>query len=124
MKKCLFLIPAIALIACGDSKLERENKELEEEIEERREALDERQKTELADARQELTLTDSLLTEVRRQHDELHKKVMASSGRLTDKSPEVIRLNNLRGKRDSLEVEYKKQSHKVKFFLKKMNNRL
>lgn len=119
MRKLLIIMLAAVACSCGDSKLKRENAQLKEEIEERREALEGKKKRELASARMELTHTDSLLDAVRREHDELHRRVMSASTRLNDHSPEVLRLNALRASLDSLGVEYQKQVHKVKFYLRK-----
>ena len=114
----LFLLCGIALTACTSS-LKKENEALREEIDERREALREKQQNELADAREQLALTDSLLTIAQREHDELHEWVMSHSTQLNDRSPEVLRLNDLRARRDSLQVAFETWAHKVKFFLRK-----
>lgn len=118
MKRLLiFLLCGIALTACTSS-LKKENEALREEIDERREALREKQQSELADAREQLALTDSLLTVAQREHDALHEWVMSHSTQLNDHSPEVQRLNELRARRDSLHVAFETWAHKVKFFLR------
>ena len=118
MKRLLIiLLCGTALTACTSS-LKKENEALREEIDERREALREKQLSELADAREQLALTDSLLTEAQREHDALHEWVMSHSTQLNERSPEVQRLNELRARRDSLHVAFETLAHKVKFFLR------
>jgi hypothetical protein len=123
MKQLFLLLLCIGCITACDSKLKKENEELRQDIDERREALAAKQLSELAEARREMAIADSLLTEVTQQHDELHEWVMSHATRLNDHSPEVVKLNNLRAQRDSLRVVYETQAHKVKFFLKKTEGR-
>ena len=114
----MILLCTAALAACTSS-LKKENEALREEIGERREALREKQQSELAGAREELARTDSLLTIVQREHDELHAWVMSHATELDEQSAEVQRLNALRERRDSLKVQFESLAHKVKFFLRK-----
>lgn len=123
MRKVVMLMLCVASVMACTSKLKKENEALREEIGERREALKEKQQRELADARLQLAITDSLLTIAQREHDELHDWVMAQATELNEQSPEAERLNQLRARQDSLKVEFEKQAHKVKFFLRKIENR-
>ena len=119
MKRTTLLVLCVALMTACTSSLKRENEALRQEIGERREALKEKQQTELESARQELALTDSLLTIAQREHDELHAWVMSHSAQMDERSPEVQRLNVLRARRDSLHVQFESLAHKVKFFLRR-----
>ena len=119
MKKLLICtLCALAVTACT-SKLKKENEELRQEIAERRTALSERMQTELDEARRQLQHTDSLLNIARQEHDAQHEKVMSHATALNDQSPEVLLLNSLRQRRDSLQVEFERQAQKVKFYMSK-----
>ncbi len=108
----------LALTACT-SNLKKENEALREEIDERRENLEVSIQENLATAREQLAVTDSLLNIARHEHDEQHEWVMSHATELDEQSPEVLRLNSLRARRDSLEVEFEKQAQKVKFYMRK-----
>ena len=108
----------LALTACT-SNLKKENEALREEIDERRENLEVSIQENLATAREQLAVTDSLLNIARREHDEQHEWVMSHATELDEQSPEVLRLNSLRARRDSLQVEFEKQAQKVKFYMRK-----
>ena len=62
---------------------------------------------------------DSLLNVARQEHDAQHEWVMSHATELNDHSPEVLRLNSLRQRRDSLQVEFERQAQKVKFYMSK-----
>ena len=109
----------LALVACT-SNLKKENEALHDEIEERREQLDNSLKEKLEAAQAELEATDSLLEKARREHDEMHEWVMSHATQLNDQSPEVLRLNSLRARRDSLKVAFETQAQKVKFYMDKV----
>ena len=113
----LILFSALAFAACT-SKLKKENEDLRNEIDQRRENLTQKVAHELEDARKQLAITDSLLELARAEHDTLHQWVMSHATQLNDQSEQVLRLNQLRQRRDSLQVEFEKQAHKVKFYLK------
>ena len=118
--KRLFIYAIIAIItlyACS-GKLKRENKALRNEIEQRRQALEEKQAAELQSAREDLAHTDSLLTEVSRQHDELHEWVMQNSRRLSYQDPKVQQLNAIRILRDSLSVRCEVLAALIKHILR------
>ena len=118
MKSYFIALTCLACIVSGcTSSLKKENQALRAEIEQRREALEAKQNSELEAARQAMAETDSLLTAVSREHDELHEWVMAHSSQMNDHSPEVIRLNTLRARRDSLNVEYQVLAAKIKHIL-------
>ena len=114
----LIMCSAIAFAACT-SKLKKENEALRNDIDQRRQALTEKVAHELEDARRELASTDSLLELASAEHDSLHQWVMSHATSLNDQSEPVRRLNQLRQRRDSLQVEFEKQAHKVKFYLRK-----
>lgn len=113
------LVLCAAFLTCCTSKLKKENEELREEIAERREGLTVRLQAELESARQQLQVTDSLLNVARQEHDAQHEWVMSHATELNDHSPEVLRLNSLRQRRDSLQVEFERQAQKVKFYMSK-----
>jgi hypothetical protein len=112
----------LVLTACT-SNLKKENEALRDEIDERREHLENSLKVNLEAARQELAVTDSLLGIAKREHDEQHEWVMSHATALGEQSPEVLRLNRLRAQRDSLQVEFERQAQKVKFYMKKTEER-
>ena len=62
---------------------------------------------------------DTLLEKAKREHDELHAWVMDHSSRMTDRSPEVQRLNRLRAQRDSLQERFNALCYKIKYIKKK-----
>lgn len=119
MRRILSLLLLCVVLSGCSSRLKKENEALRKEIDERREALHDKQQGELLDARRQLALTDSLLTVVQREHDELHAWVMSHGSDLNGSSPEVLRLNRLRSRRDSLQMEFESLAHKVKFYLRK-----
>ena len=85
------------------------------EIEQRKAALVHKQDSALADAQQRLGQVDSLLEIAKREHDQQHQWVMSHSTKLNDQSPEVIRLNELRAHRDSLQVEWETLGAKIRY---------
>ncbi len=121
MKKLLFCALCALVVTACTSKLKKENEELRQEIAERRAGLSERLQTELDEARRQLQLTDSLLIVAQHEHDAQHEWVMSHATELNDQSPEVLRLNSLRQRRDSLKVEFERQAQKVKFYMSKTN---
>ena len=118
MKRYIIIMCSCAALLSGcSSGLKQENEALKEEIAQRREALDTNQQQEIAALRQQLAVTDSLLTVAKREHDEQHEWVMAHATELADHSPEVLRLNRLRARLDSLQVEFGSQAQKLKTLL-------
>ncbi len=115
MKKNHFIVIALlaALLcnACAD-------KSRRAEIEQRKAALVHKQDSALADAQQQLARVDSMLEQVRREHDQQHEWVMSHSSQLKEQSPEVLRLNELRARRDSLEVEWETLGAKIRYIRK------
>ena len=121
MRPLLLIIMCSALVLTGcHSNLKKENEALRDEIDARREHLAASLQDSLASARQQLALTDSLLNHAKRKHDEQHNWVMSHASQLNEQSEEVLRLNQLRAQRDSLQVEFEKQAQKVKFYLSKV----
>ena len=119
MRRLLILVLcAAAMTGCG-SKLKKENEKLAEEIAQRKGALKEHQSKGLANAQRELAVTDSLLEVVEQQHAELHLWVMEHSKELNDASPEVVRLNGLRQKRDSLKGRFQVLAETIKYIKKR-----
>ena len=110
---------SVLVISACTSNLKKENEALKDEINERRENLEATIKENLESARQEMAVTDSLLFIAKREHDAQHEWVMSYAKELNDRSPEVLRLNLLRARCDSLQVEFEKQAQKVKFFMNK-----
>jgi hypothetical protein len=109
---CLFAISVT--MSCAD-------KSRRAEIEQRNEALVHKQDSALAEAQQRLTLVDSMLEVAKAEHDKQHEWVMSNSTKLKDNSPEVLRLNQLRAHRDSLQVEWETLGAKIKYIRKKQN---
>ena len=109
---CLFAISVT--MSCAD-------KSRRAEIEQRKEALVHKQDSALAEAQQRLALVDSMLEVAKAEHDKQHQWVMSNSTKLKDNSPEVLRLNQLRAHRDSLQVEWETLGAKIKYIRKKQN---
>jgi uncharacterized lipoprotein YajG len=113
-RKILTLLLGLLMIAaCADRSRRAE-------IEERQEDLEKHQKKELRKAQRELAEVDSLLEIARFEHDTLHAWVMNHATSLTETSDEVLRLNQLRAHRDSLEVRWNTLGAKIKYIKKKM----
>lgn len=109
---CLFAISVT--MSCAD-------KSRRAEIEQRKEALVHKQDSALAEAQQRLALVDSMLEVAKAEHDKQHEWVMSNSTKLKDNSPEVLRLNQLRAHRDSLQAEWETLGAKIKYIRKKQN---
>ena len=122
MRHLLYTMLGVLVLTACTSNLKKENEALRDEIEERRENLETSIQNNLEAARQELAVTDSLLNIAKREHDEQHEWVMSHATQLNEQSPEVLKLNQLRAQRDSLQVEFEKQAQKVKFFMNKATN--
>lgn len=120
MKRKAVLIYAISLFAISVS-MSCADKSRRAEIEQRKEALVHKQDSALAEAQQRLALVDSMLEATKVEHDQQHEWVMANSTKLKDNSPEVLRLNQLRARRDSLQVEWETLGAKIKYIRKKQN---
>lgn len=90
------------------------------EIDARKAALKQKQDSSLTAAQQQLALVDSMLEVARAEHDSLHAWVMSHSTKLKEQSPEVVRLNELRTRRDSLQVEWETLGAKIKYIRKKI----
>jgi hypothetical protein len=120
MKRKAVLLYAISLIAISVS-MSCADKSRKTEIEQRKEALIHKQDSALAEAQQRLALVDSMLEATKAEHDQQHEWVMANSTKLKDNSPEVLRLNQLRARRDSLQVEWETLGAKIKYIRKKQN---
>lgn len=109
----LFLVVAVAM-GCTD-------KSRRAEIEQRKEALVQKQDSALAEAQQRLAWVDSALEATKAEHDRQHEWVMANSTKLKDNSPEVLKLNQLRAHRDSLQAEWETLGAKIKYIRKLKN---
>ena len=112
------MLCAVSLTGCT-SKLKKENEALEQEIATRREALKEHQQQSLLEAQRDLTVTDSLLEIVTRQHDEMHEWLMEHSGEVESHSTEVDSMNRLRNRRDSLKVRFEVLAETIKLIRRK-----
>jgi len=109
MKQMILSLAVVAVItACG-------NHSRRDEIEARRAALTHKQDSALAEAQQRLAEVDSTLEAVRRDHDAQHQWVMEHATKLDGRSPEVVRLNQLRARRDSLQAEWQTLGAKIKY---------
>ena len=122
MRHLLYIMLGVLVMTACTSNFKKENEALRDEIEERRENLETSIQNNLEAARQELAVTDSLLNIAKREHDEQHEWVMSHATQLNEQSPEVLKLNQLRAQRDSLQVEFEKQAQKVKFYMNKATN--
>lgn len=108
----LILLSAVLLLsACGNSR--------RAEIESRKAALTAKQDSSLAAAQKELAIVDSMLEAIKVKHDQQHQWVMSHSTQLNEQSPEVLRLNQLRASRDSLQVQWETLGAKIKYIRKK-----
>ena len=105
------MLASALLSGCADNSRQKE-------IEQRRQALKEKQETSLAQAQQDLARVDSMLEAAKMRHDAQHKFVMEHATQLKDDSPEVVELNRLRARRDSLEAEWKTLGAKIKYIRK------
>jgi len=112
-KTSLFIIATAALMltACGNSR--------RAEIEARKTALKQKQDSALTASQERLAQVDSLLEQVKAEHDRQHEWVMSHSTQLNDQSPEVLRLNQLRAHRDSLQAEWETLGAKIKYIRKR-----
>ena len=112
-KTSLFIIATAALMltACGNSR--------RAEIEARKAALKQKQDSALTASQERLAQVDSLLDQVKAEHDRQHEWVMSHSTQLNDQSPEVLRLNQLRAHRDSLQAEWETLGAKIKYIRKR-----
>ncbi len=112
-KTSLFIIATAALMltACGNSR--------RAEIEARKAALKQKQDSALTASQERLAQVDSLLEQVKAEHDRQHEWVMSHSTQLNDQSPEVLRLNQLRAHRDSLQAEWETLGAKIKYIRKR-----
>lgn len=112
-KTSLFIIATAALMltACGNSR--------RAEIEARKATLKQKQDSALTASQERLAQVDSLLEQVKAEHDRQHEWVMSHSTQLNDQSPEVLRLNQLRAHRDSLQAEWETLGAKIKYIRKR-----
>ena len=117
----VFMLCVTSIVACT-SKLKRENEALAEEIADRREALEEHQQRSLEEAQRDLAVTDSLLEAVTQEHDDLYQWVMEHATELNDKSPEVLRVNELHARRDSLKERFNVLAETIKYIRKKQKD--
>lgn len=112
MKKMIcVLVATLVLVACG-------NKSRRDEIEARKAALANKQDSTLAAAQRELAQVDSLLEIAKAEHDRQHEWVMSHATELNDQSAEVKKLNELRTRRDSLEVAWQTLGAKIRYIRK------
>lgn len=107
----IFLAVALLLTACGHSR--------RAEIEARKAALKQKQDSALTASQERLALVDSLLEAAKLEHDRQHEWVMAHGAMLSERSPEVLRLNQLRAHRDSLQVEWETLGAKIRYIRKR-----
>ena len=110
----LLLLSATMLVACGSNSRR-------DEIQARKQALVEHQQKELAKAQKELAAVDSALQAVNAEHDKQHQWVMENATRLKDDAPEVVRLNELRSQRDSLQAQWQTLGAKIRYIRQKQN---
>ncbi len=120
MKRTIWMVGAFAVFAMSIC-VSCSNRSRRAEIEQRKAALVHKQDSALAEAQQRLAVVDSLLEVAKAEHDRQHEWVMKHSTKLNDKSPEVLRLNQLRAHRDSLQVEWETLGAKIKYIRKKQN---
>ncbi len=107
----LMLSTVLLLSACSHSR--------RAEIDARKAALKQKQDSALVASQERLAQVDSLLEQAKQEHDRQHEWVMAHSTKLNDQSPEVLRLNQLRAHRDSLQVEWETLGAKIKYIRKR-----
>ena len=102
---------AALLAACTDGSRRAE-------IEARKAALKNKQDSTLLATQQELAVVDSLLLLTKVIHDQQHQWVMDNATKLNEHSPEVIALNRLRARRDSLQAQWETLGAKIKYIRK------
>lgn len=118
MRHILYIMCIAAVVTACNSGLKKENEALRAEIDERREALAQNNAAALAAERRALATADSLLAIVRSEHDAQHEWVMSHATQLSDTSQQVLRLNSLRARMDSLTVEFESHAEKVKLLMR------
>ena len=111
----LLLTATVLLFSCAD-------KSRRAEIEARKAALVNKQDSTLEATQRQLALVDSTLEVVKAEHDSLHAWVMSHSTKMNDQSPEVIKLNALRARRDSLQIEWETLGAKIKYIRMKKDS--
>ena len=111
----LLLVTTVFFSACAD-------KSRRAEIEARKAALAHKQDSTLEATQRQLAVIDSTLEVAKAEHDSLHAWVMSHSTKLNDQSPEVIRLNALRARRDSLQIEWETLGAKIKYIRMKKDS--
>ena len=121
MRRLVLLFFCSAVMVGCTSKLKKENDALKKEIAERKQALKEHLRQGEKEAQEDLAVTDSLLEIVSSQYDEMHKWVMEHATELDEQSPEVVRLNQLRARRDSLKERFEVLAEAIKFIRHKQN---
>lgn len=111
-KSTLLILVAAALLAACTSGSRRA------EIEARKAALKHKQDSTLLATQQELAVVDSMLEEAKAAHDRQHRWVMDHATKLNDHSPEVLELNRLRARRDSLQAQWETLGAKIRYIRK------
>lgn len=102
----------LALTACGNSR--------RDEIEQRREALKHKQDASLQAAQQELARVDSALEITKAEYARMKAEVDQKRAELRATEEELMRVNLLRVKRDSLQVQWDMLGAKIKYIRVKM----
>ena len=105
------LIALLAVTACGNSR--------RDEIEQRREALRHKQDSSLQAAQQELAQVDSTLEITKAKYARMKAEVGQKRAELRATEEELMTLNLLRVKRDSLQVQWDLLGAKIKYIRKK-----
>ena len=101
------LIALLAVTACGNSR--------RDEIEQRREALRHKQDSSLQAAQQELAQVDSTLEITKAKYARMKAEVDQKRAELRATEEELMTLNLLRVKRDSLQVQWDLLGAKIKY---------
>ena len=118
-RNCLATMPVALLLAAMSVLTSCADKSRRSEIEQRKAALIHKQDSTLAATQERLAVVDSMLEATKAEHDRQHEWVMSHSTELNNQSPEVLRLNQLRAHRDSLQAEWETLGATIRYIKKK-----
>jgi len=145
MKKMIWIVLAVVLVACSDAKqkaaeqmLQQANRQFEQgqydralitidslrkvypgAIETRKQALRLQQNVELKRSQEELELVDSALQAVKRDYDTLLPQVNSHKEELKATPEELTLLTKTRVRRDSLQTQFDMLCAKIRYIHKK-----
>lgn len=114
------MLSAALAVSCGNN---RQSTGMQDEIDKRYEAIGERRQQALKAAEEELAVVSPMLDSVKAEHDRQYELVMERAAKLNDQSPEVMKLNRLRARRDSIQARFNVLCEKIKYIHRKADDR-